>query len=370
MPSAAVNPGPRPPKGWGTLLAAALLLLVVPGCSARQKKLGTGGGMLDSLYYDVLGGKRDTSYYYGVVRDSHDPDSFCYRCGDDLYLVDKTIEGIQHLGDGPFARLEGQANTITMLIEIVLEDRSALARSAAAVALTKIALRLPRYGSAGPVDDGSGLAAAMGEITRLYAAGPGARTPATRARIAALVAGIGDARHVDARNVPSLYTKKALQFLGTTDALIDETDPGIRTALDAALTRKSREAVVYALTAAVEGPADHVRADAVRGLKVLGEASALPTVVDRVHVEVSPRVRSEAAEYLGRIGGKDAVAALLPLLDDVDGSVRWKAREALTRTAGQDLGPRRATWSRWARSRWPDLVLEDAKRAAGVPAGP
>jgi hypothetical protein len=354
---------------WAWVAGAAALLLVAPGCSARQKKLSTGGGMIDSVFYDVLGGKRDPSYYYGVVRDSHDPESFCYRCGDDVYLVDKTIDGIQHLGDGPFARLEGQANTITMLIEILLEDRSSLARSAAAVALTKIALGLPRYGTSGPADDGSGLAAAMGELTRMYGPPGRGRTPAGRTagerdRVARLVAQIGDARYTQ-----GIYTKKALQFFGTTDALIDETDPVIRTALDAALTRKSREAAVYALTAAVEGPADHVRADAIRGLKVLGEASAVSTVVARVRVDVSPRVRSEAAEYFGRVASRDAVSALLTLLDDVDGGVRWKAREALTRVAGQDLGARGTTWTRWARSRWPDLVLEDAKDAEGAPGG-
>lgn len=344
MPASARPPAPRGIP-W-SLLAVLALVLGHPGCSNKQKKLSaSGGGLGDTLMYDVFGAERDPAYYFALLQRSRDPETFCYRCADDPYLIDKNVDAIQRLGDAPMARLEGQANVISLLMEILLEDRSALARSAAAVTLTKIGARLPRYADTGARDDGSRLASAMGEIQSLYRGG---RSPGSLARVAALVTQVGDARFDQ-----GLFTKKALQFFGTTPALIDETDPAVRQALDTALTRKSREAVVYALSAAVEGPTDYVRADAVRGLKVLGEASALETVVERVAVEVSPRVRGEAAEYFGRVGGPQAVRALLPRLSDTDGSVRVKAREALTRVAGQDLGARERPWRTWASQRFP-----------------
>lgn len=368
MPPAPLLPAAHASRrgaAWRGLTLVVLAGLAAAGCSNKQKKLSTGGGLGDSLFYDVLGQKRDPSYYYALVRDSHDKESFCYRCGTDVYLVDKNVDAIQHLGDGPFARLEGQANTIVMLTEVAMEDPSTLARSAAAVSLTKIGLTLPRYAASGPEDDGSGLAAALGELTSIYGAGDRSRPATLRDRTAQVVRQIGEARYRQ-----GLYTKKALQFLGTHEGLVNEADPVVRGALDAALTKKSREAVVYALLAAVEGPADHVRADAIRGLKALGEAGAVAAVVERVVVEASPRVRAEAAEYFGRIATREATAALVPLLEDADGGVRWKARAALTRIAGQDLGPRRLTWSRWALSRWPDLRIAPRATPGDEPAGP
>jgi HEAT repeat protein len=363
-PRRPISQAPAASRALGPALLAAVLLLV-GACSNKQKKLSTGGGFADSLMHDVFGGTRDPAYYYGLVRDSHETESFRYRGGSDPYLVDKNIDALQHLGDGPFARLEGQANTVTMLVEVLLEDPSSLARSAAAVALTKIGARLPRYGSAGPLDDGSGLAAAMGELTRVYGGPSGrSRQPADRDYAAALVRQVGDARYAQ-----GLYTKKALQFFGMHEGLISESDPVVRGAIDAALTKKTREAVVYALTAGVEGPADHVRADSIRGLKVLGESGAVETVVERVAVEASARVRSEAAEFFGRAATPEAVAALVALLEDMDGGVRWKAREALTRIAGQDLGQKRAPWAAWTRARWPGLLLGEPKGAPPKPAG-
>lgn len=362
MPAPARLPAVRGPSSaapQAALLLAAVALGLLSGCSNKQKKLSSpGGGMGDAIMHDILGADRDPAYYFALLERSRDPETFCYRCGDDPYLIDKNIDAIQKLGDAPIARLEGQANLISLLMEILLEDRSALARSASAVTLTKLGARLPRYASAGPVDDGSGLAAAIAEIQGLYRGG---RSAASLARVAVRVTQIGDARYEQ-----GLFTKKALQFFGTTAALIDETDPAVRQALDTALTRKSREAVVYALTAAVEGPADFVRADAVRGLRVLGEAPALATVVERVEVEVSPRVRGEAVEYFGRIGGAPAVRALLPRLSDTDGSVRVKARDALTRIAGQDLGGRDRPWRSWAAQRFPGEAFDEP---AGAPAG-
>jgi HEAT repeat protein len=327
------------------------LVGVLGGCSNKQKKLSSGDDMLGQLYYDVLGGERAPSYYFDILQNSHEAETFCYRCDDDPYLVDKNVDAITRLGGAPYGRLEGLANTIVLMVEVLLEDPSALARSQAAVSLTRIGAKLPRYATRGPVDDGSALAQAIAEIQGIYTS---RQSAAYRDRLAQLLAQVGEASYD-----PGVYAKKALQLFGTTPGLVEERDPGVRVALETAIVKVARQAIVYGLTAAVEGPTDFVRADAVRGLKVLGEVSGVDEVRARVRVEVSAHVRGEAVEYFARAATPEAVEGLVLLLDDIDGSVRWRARQALMRVAGQDLGARRGPWERWARGRWPGLAFPE-----------
>lgn len=342
----------------GRLLVLALALLLGGGCSNKQKKLSGGGDILGQVYYDLLGGQRAPSHYFGVLQGSRDPESFAYRMGDDPYLVDKNIDAITRLGGAEYGRLEGLANTVALMLEVLLEDASALARSQAACSLARLGARLPRYAARGPLDDGTRLAAALAEVSGLLAEGA-----AGRARLAGAVAVIGSFQYE-----PGVYAKKALQFFGTTPGLVDERDPEVRTAIDTAVVKVMRQAIVYGLTAAIEGPADFVRADALRGLRVLREPGSVEAVRTRLPLEVSPTVRGEAADYLGSVASPASVEALVALLQDVDGSVRWKARQGLTRVAGEDLGHRAGPWQRWARERWPGVAFpEDA--AAAVPAG-
>ncbi len=339
------------PRALRLALVLSSCALAGTACSNRQKKLSEGGNLMSQLYYDVLGGQRDTSHYFSVVRDGHDAESFCYRCDEDPYLVDKNVEALTKLGGAPYGRLEGQANTIVLLLEVLLEDPAALARSQAAVSLTRLGALLPRYATRGPEDDGSRLAAGIAEIQGIYAS-PSSQS--YRERLAQVLTALGEATYV-----PGVFAKKALQLFGTTPGLIDERDPAVRTALETAIVKTARQAIVYGLTAAVEGPTDFVRADALRGLKVLGEVTAVPAVRQRVEVEVSARVRGEAAEYFARAGTPEAIEGLVRLLDDMDGSVRWKSRQALMRFAGHDLGSRRDPWERWAKERWPGLVFAE-----------
>ena len=83
--------------GWTAI--AAIALLASTGCSTQGKKVSGGGGMADVLMYDVLGRQRSPTYYYEVLRDSHDSERFCYRCTDDPFLIDKSIDAAQKLGD-------------------------------------------------------------------------------------------------------------------------------------------------------------------------------------------------------------------------------------------------------------------------------
>jgi hypothetical protein len=365
MPRPTIPPPGRrillPGGGWALPFLACLVAAPLLGaCSARQKKLSSGGGPMEAFFYDLLGAERAPAYYYELVRRSRDPETFRYRLGDDPYLLDKNVDAIQRLGDARFARLEGEVLVVLLLCDILASDPSALAQAAAAVSLTKIGLRHPPYDPPSRPDPGGRWEAALAELDALH---PGDRRdpdgPEARARARALIEELGALERVSVQKV------EALRHLPRRRYLVDEADPALRAAIDTTLVRRSADAIRDALEAGAEAPVDFVRADAIRGLKLLGVEGALDVIVGRLAYEPSPRVRGEAAEYLGRIGGREAVAALLVLLGDAEGSVRWKARRALARVGGQDLGARPGPWLRWARTRWPGL-----EGPAGVDAGP
>jgi HEAT repeat protein len=153
--------------------------------------------------------------------------------------------------------------------------------------------------------------------------------------------------------------KDALKPFYVRDYLVDASDPAVRQAADTALVKRMGEVIRLGLRAALDASVPYVREEAVRGLKVLGDRSALDAVLARLAIETNWRVRAEAVEYLGRTGGADAVRALLPLLEDPDPTIRHKTRQALTRLAGRDLGFRRRTWQRWAEARHPELIQRE-----------
>ena len=113
------------------------------------------------------------------------------------------------------------------------------------------------------------------------------------------------------------------------------------------------------LQAAVDDPAAQVRRDAMRGLKTLGDAAAIEVVTQRLEYESNWLVRMEAVEYLGKVGTRQGVVALIPLLEDANASVRIKAREALSQIAGEDYGVRREDWERWAEAKDPTLYFAE-----------
>lgn len=333
------------------------------GCSSRQKKLSTEeGNVIDGFLYGTLGRDRDATYYYQLVRDSHDPETFAYRPSADTYIVDKNVDAVYRLGRMRYARLEGQAQVVSLLIDVLLEDSSALAQSNAANSLTRLALRLPRYRAEGPEDRGDRFLALLRELDGLWGEGGTCRTDPTGygiQRSVQILEEIGRLR------MPTItIAKETLTPFYTRDWLVDATDPEIRRAADMALTRRMGEAIRLALRAGIDADEPFVREESVRGAKTLGDIGATDTVLARLEVENHWRVRSELAEFLGRMGGQEPVAGLLPLLEDGDPTVRHAARKSLTRVAGRDYGFRRATWTRWAHAQYPALAVRAAEAAA------
>jgi hypothetical protein len=384
------EPGPRSGEagraGWGcarTRRSAAciglfLLVSALVGCSS-SKKLSNGGAM-DTIAYDWFDADRNPSYYYELVKDSHDRDSFAYRPSSDPFLVDKNVDAVQRLGKANFARLGGEAEVVALLTDVVLEDRAALAQANAANSLTRIGLKLPQYRSQGREERGDIFLALLKEMDAMNAPAANCAVPAARQ-----ASGNRAARGRPAVSRPYVNRERMIQILDaignmematlqlskdslkpfyTRDYLIDATDTGIREASDTALVKRMAEVIRLALRASVDADVPFVREEAIRGLKTLGDRGALDAVLARLDVEANWRVRREATEYLGRVPTANSVGALLPLLVDGDPTLRLKSRQSLTRIAGRDLGIRQRTWQRWAYQQYPVLAQRAAEAEA------
>ncbi len=347
----------HPPRRWIALALALFLGLATPllgGC-AKYKKLSQGGSMTDVVMYDVIGRDRPPKDYYELVRSSHQDCDFCYACGDDLFLVDKNVHAVQRLGQAQYGRLEGQAEVAELLVEVLLEDCSALARSSAAGSLTQMGLKLPQYPGPRVEDSGDGLMRNMKELDALHDSCGRRRpdTPGTRQRVVTLITQIGN------YEFPSyVNTKNSIRFFYSRSYLIDECIPQIRQAIDTALTKRLDALIRAALTSAVEDPVPTVRSEVLKCLKALGERAAAPIVVQRLEIESNWIVRLEGAEYLGRVGTREGVKHLIRMLDDPNASVRHKARQGLTRIAGMDYGFRPESWRHWATQKDPSIEFE------------
>jgi HEAT repeat protein len=152
----------------------------------------------------------------------------------------------------------------------------------------------------------------------------------------------------------------------------EERDPQVREVLDRAMTRRTRALVLASLEVAILDRNHNVRVDAVKALKTLRADGAMDAVLDRLGVEANPWVRGEMAEYFGAVGGPRAAEGLLRLVEDDDGGVRHRARLALERLAGQDLGKDPAAWKAWAARAFPPAAPAPAPAGAppAEPGGP
>jgi hypothetical protein len=295
---------------------------------------------------------RGTSYYFDTVRNAHDRQTFGYRYDEDTYLVDKCVDAIHRLGTAEYPRVEGQAQVVLLLSDVLVEDPSSLAKASAATSLTQLALRTPAEPGTPVPDRGDRVLAVMKELDGLHDEQGRRRddSPATRARVTSLVDEMG---RLEFRAGDVLTAKNALKFFPTRPFVVRETDPATRQVFDRAIVRRMQVVVRETLNRALFDPNHNVRADAVRGLKTLRHAGALDDALERLEIENHQRVRAEIVEYLGAVGGPKAAERLVSLVEDSDGTVRYKARQALARIAGQDLGSDREPWEAWARTRFP-----------------
>ncbi len=342
-------------------IALSLLLLISSAACTRAKRLGSqDGGVWDSFVHGVLNMDRDAQEYYTIVRGSHDQ-RFRYRVSEDEFLIDKTVDAVQRLGKLEYERLEGEAQVFDLLADVVLDDPSALAQANAANSLTRLTAKLPASDGRRVPERGDRFLTRLREMDGLFATNGLARTnPAgARSRAVAILREIGS---YAMPNVP--LAKDAMKPFYTRTYLVNAPDAAMRRAADVALVARMRDTAILALRAGVDDSTAYVREESVRGLKTLGDRGSEGVILARLATESRPRVRSEMAEFLGISRSAEGVAALLPMLDDGDPSLRLKARQALTRIAGRDLGIRRATWTRWAEGTYPPPAASgDSSRA-------
>ncbi len=337
------------------MVGLGVCVLLLGACSSRYTKLSSGGSATDVLFYDMLNRDREPRYYYSLVKNSHREKDFCYECASgDPFLVDKNVDAVQRLGHASYGRLEGVAEVVELFSEVIMEDRSALARASAATSLTQIGLKLPDYPVCGIQDDGTRFLALMREVDAIYTRGR--CDPNQRRAAIDRIRQIGDLAFT---SIDFRFYRQSLKFFYGRPYLVDESDPALRQAIDTALTKRINGLIHVSLQAAVDDPVAQVRADAIRGLKTLGDADARETVALRLAYESNWLVRMEGVEYFGKIKTREGVVALIPLLDDPNASVRHKARAALSQIAGQDYGFRRANWERWAEAKDPTLSFEE-----------
>ncbi len=347
--------------GAGCLVA---LLVSLPGCSS---KLTTGGGAFEVLAYDLLGMDRGTTYYYETLRSAHERATFDYRATEDPFLADKCVDAILRLGEASYSRLEGQVQVIVLLAEVAVEDPISLAKIEAYEALAKMALRLPVVPAAPRPERGDQLLALLKELDGMHDEQGRRRsdTPAARQRVATIVEQIG------AFDLPTYQlVKSGASWFPSRRYITQETAADLRDVFDRAMVRRSRALILSTLEGGILETQPFVRRSAVQGLKVLAYAPALQGVVERIPLESSPVVRGEITEYLAAIGGSAAAEALVGMMEDDDPSVRWKARNALTRLAGTDLGREREAWQAWVERGVPTLASSAGPAGAAPPPPP
>ncbi len=343
-----------PSERRALIAIVAVVLAVAPGCSSQAKKVSGGGGITDVLMYDVLGRQRSPTYYHEVLRDSHDRDRFCYRCTEDPFLIDKSIDAAQKLGDAQFARARGPGDrrgpahrgAARRSVAVGTGQRRELAHQDG---IEDSALRR----KPGVPETGERFLRLVQEMDAMHPEGVRRPGEPARRRLLAILTEIGRFEIDDV-----VVAKNSLVPFSSRAYLIDESDPAVRTAIDTALSRRLRGLIHVALESAVQAPHAWTREEAIRGLKTLNDDGAQDAVLAQLEVETNWRVRSEAVEYLGRIGTPEAVQRLLPMLEDQETTIRHKSRQALVRIAGRDYGIRRRAWTRWAKSRYPNLELE------------
>ncbi len=354
-------------------MLGAVLLASCGGCASTRKLAD--GGPVDGLMYGVLGFERDPKYYYEKLRDSHEEadGEFTYRLTEDVYLVDKSVDAAGRLGSAEYSRLEGQAQAAVLLSNVLLDDPAALARTQAASSLTQLGLKLPRYARPADRQDrierGQNLLAAIRELDALHARTP--LDPGAAGRRRFLIDAIGDMHIVDLE-----IAREAVKPFYLRPYLIDATDPALRSSIDTAIVKRITDLIRLSLQAALDAPHDHVRREAIIGLKLLADRRAEDAVLARLPLESHWQVRAEAVEYLGKMASEKSTEALLPILDDGDPTLRHKARRALVRIAGRDYGRDRSAWQTWAESRFPQIAVRAAearaareRRAAGRSGG-
>lgn len=100
------------------------------------------------------------------------------------------------------------------------------------------------------------------------------------------------------------------------------------------------------LLAAIQDGDPRIRPYAARMLGDMGDAVAVPVLVDAL-ADRDPKLRWQAAWSLGRIGDEAAIEPLIDALDDRDADVRWFSAWSLAEITGETHGQDADAWLDW-----------------------
>jgi HEAT repeat protein len=152
-----------------------------------------------------------------------------------------------------------------------------------------------------------------------------------------------------------------LAYAASTDALIAglrDPQPMARVAAARALQDQGQRRAVPALVKALDDPGAIVRAAVIDALGTLGssrEAKAVAAQLTDSKNFIRQQglfVRTHAAAALGRLGGPDAIEALIEVVEDRDKETRAAAQASLFTLSGRSTTPsgaggEKARWQAW-----------------------
>lgn len=131
---------------------------------------------------------------------------------------------------------------------------------------------------------------------------------------------------------------------------IDDDDPGVRAAATRGIANHGSPDQASAIIARLSDSDAQVRREAARGLQRLHNPAAIDPLIAMLDEqnESEADVRAEAAEALGQYPDPRVLAKLIAALDDPQLAVNRSTVSALRTLTGQDFGPDRGAWVRWA----------------------
>jgi hypothetical protein len=237
--------------GIGLAVALAFVLGLV--VSSRDREPSTLDHPRTVVSHETLGMDRGTSYYFETLKSAHWRQTFGYHYAEDAYSVDKCVDAIVRLGTSVYRRLEGQAQVVLLLSDVVAENPSSSVRAAAATSLANLSARAPSAPAILVPDPGDRLLAIMKELDGLHDENGVRRndSPGTRQHVSNLVDELGRLEF-DADDL--LTSQNALKFFLTRPFILGEGDPTLRETFDRATARRMQSVVDGTLANASAGP--------------------------------------------------------------------------------------------------------------------
>lgn len=149
-----------------------------------------------------------------------------------------------------------------------------------------------------------------------------------------------------------------------------EPSPLVRATAAAVVRRLGMPTAIPELLASLREPNPLVRREIVTALGCLGREPHLTALQDVLRRDADQEVREAAVRAMGRIGGKQAVTVLIPLVEDRDDLLAYAANQALYELTGQNFGPSRRLWQKWWREHMDRPLKRPALRQGSAAASP